>query len=89
MIITQIALLDELLEARADMLAGDMTAYRNHAYRVINFFHALARLKTHGSRRRSPSPRRSTTSGVDGGNTRLPAALDGARAHVPVWSEPE
>jgi hypothetical protein len=40
--ITRVALLDELLEAQADALGGDLTAYRNHGYRVINFFHALA-----------------------------------------------
>ena len=42
MIVTRLALLDELLDARAEALAGDLTAYRNHAYRVVNFFSALA-----------------------------------------------
>jgi hypothetical protein len=41
MIVTSIPMLDELLDAHAGALAGDATAYRNHAYRVANFCYAL------------------------------------------------
>ncbi|MFT3922248.1 MAG: hypothetical protein QM778_06915 [Myxococcales bacterium] len=34
--LTQVALLDELLNAHAHALGRDFTAYRNHAYRVLN-----------------------------------------------------
>ena len=36
MLLTQVALLDELLDVHAVVLGGDFTAYRNHAYRVLN-----------------------------------------------------
>lgn len=34
---TDVAALDEVLEAHRGVLGGDFTAYRNHAYRVLNF----------------------------------------------------
>ena len=36
MLLTEIATLDELLQARAAELGSDFTAYRNHTYRVVN-----------------------------------------------------
>jgi HD domain len=39
--ITRSALLDELFDASRDVLDADFAAYRNHAYRVLNFAHAL------------------------------------------------
>lgn len=41
MVLTSVALLDELLQHHASVLGGDFTAYRNHTYRVINFCSAL------------------------------------------------
>jgi hypothetical protein len=35
--LTEIATLDELLNAHAAALGADFTAYRNHTYRVVNF----------------------------------------------------
>ena len=40
--LTRLALFDELLEQRAPAIGGDLSAYRNHCYRIINFAHALA-----------------------------------------------
>ena len=34
--LTAVAILDELLDAHATVLGRDFTAYRNHAYRVVN-----------------------------------------------------
>lgn len=34
---TEVAVLDEVLDGHAGVLGGDFTAYRNHAYRVLNF----------------------------------------------------
>ena len=36
MLLTSIATLDALLQAHADALGDDFTAYRNHTYRVVN-----------------------------------------------------
>jgi hypothetical protein len=36
MLLTEIAILDELLHAHAAALGRDFTAYRNHTYRVVN-----------------------------------------------------
>ena len=36
MLLTEIATLDELLDAHTADLGADFTAYRNHAYRVVN-----------------------------------------------------
>ncbi|MQA29822.1 MAG: hypothetical protein GEU82_08290 [Luteitalea sp.] len=36
MLLTKIAILDQLLDAHATALGGDLMAYRNHAYRVVN-----------------------------------------------------
>jgi len=36
MLLTEVATLDELLQAHAAALGSDFTAYRNHAYRVLN-----------------------------------------------------
>jgi hypothetical protein len=33
---TEVAALDEVLDGHAGVLGGDFTAYRNHAYRVLN-----------------------------------------------------
>jgi hypothetical protein len=41
-LLTEIPLLDEVLEAHAVELGGDFTAYRNHAYRVVNLCVALS-----------------------------------------------
>jgi hypothetical protein len=41
MLIEHIATLDDVLETHAGALAHDFTAYRNHAYRVVNFCAAL------------------------------------------------
>ncbi|HEU0054861.1 MAG TPA: HD domain-containing protein, partial [Longimicrobium sp.] len=40
--LTEIATLDEVLDAHAAELGADFTAYRNHAYRVANLCLALA-----------------------------------------------
>lgn len=37
MLLTTIAILDEVLDAHATVLGRDFTAYRNHTYRVANF----------------------------------------------------
>jgi hypothetical protein len=42
MVLTTVALLDELLQHHASALGDDFTAYRNHTYRLINFCSALA-----------------------------------------------
>jgi len=42
MLLTEIATLDELLDAHAAELGGDFTAYRNHTYRVVNLCVALS-----------------------------------------------
>src|SRR3990167_892769 len=42
MLFTEVALLDELLERYASVLGDDLTAYRNHTYRVMNFCSALS-----------------------------------------------
>ena len=42
MVLTTVALLDELLQHHASALGNDFTAYRNHTYRVINFCSVLA-----------------------------------------------
>jgi hypothetical protein len=42
MLITGIAILDELLQAHAAQLGADFTAYRNHTYRVVNLGVALS-----------------------------------------------
>lgn len=40
--LTEIAILDQLLDAHATELGGDFTAYRNHTYRVVNLCVALS-----------------------------------------------
>ena len=40
--LTEIATLDELLDAHAAELGNDFTAYRNHTYRVVNLCAALS-----------------------------------------------
>ncbi len=42
MVLTRVALLDELLQHHAPAVGNDFTAYRNHTYRVINFSSALS-----------------------------------------------
>ena len=42
MLVNKIAVVDELLEAHSTQLAGDVTAYRNHVYRVANLCLALS-----------------------------------------------
>lgn len=42
MLITQLLLLDQLLQRHAAVLGKDYNAYRNHCYRVINFCAALS-----------------------------------------------
>jgi hypothetical protein len=42
MLLTEIAALDELLQAHAAELGGDFSAYRNHTYRVVNLCVALS-----------------------------------------------
>ena len=42
MLIEQVSLLDDLLNAHASEIGGDLTAYTNHTYRVLNFCVALA-----------------------------------------------
>jgi hypothetical protein len=42
MVLTAVALLDELLQRHAPALGNDFAAYRNHTYRVINFCSALS-----------------------------------------------
>lgn len=42
MLLTEIDTLDRLLNAHAAALGGDMTAYRNHTYRVVNLCVALS-----------------------------------------------
>jgi len=42
MLLTEIATLDELLQAHAAALGGDFAAYRNHTYRVVNLCVALS-----------------------------------------------
>ena len=42
MLLERLNLLDRVLETHAIELGGDFTAYRNHAYRVVNFYAALA-----------------------------------------------
>lgn len=42
MLLTEIATLDEVLQAHATELGGDFTAYRNHTYRVVNLCAALS-----------------------------------------------
>jgi len=42
MLLTEIATLDEVLQAHAEALGGDFTAYRNHTYRVANLCAALS-----------------------------------------------
>jgi len=42
MLLTEIATLDELLQAHAAELGNDFTAYRNHTYRVVNLCAALS-----------------------------------------------
>ena len=42
MVLTTVALLDELLQHHASALGDDFTAYRNHTYRVINFCSELS-----------------------------------------------
>jgi len=46
MLLTEIATLDEVLEAHAAVLGNDGTAYRNHTYRVVNL--CLATLSSAG-----------------------------------------
>ncbi|HKG13577.1 MAG TPA: hypothetical protein VKB12_09555 [Pyrinomonadaceae bacterium] len=41
-LLKEIHILDEVLEAHAAELGGDFTAYRNHAYRVVNLCVALS-----------------------------------------------
>jgi hypothetical protein len=41
-VLTEIAELDDVLDAHAPALAGDLTGYRNHAYRVTNLCLALS-----------------------------------------------
>ncbi|GAB3257895.1 HD domain-containing protein [Chitinimonas naiadis] len=43
MLLTRVALFDELLARHAPDMGQDYTAYRNHCYRVMNFCAALAR----------------------------------------------
>jgi len=40
--LTRIAVLDDVLGAHAAALGADLTGYRNHAYRVVNFCAALS-----------------------------------------------
>ena len=40
--ITELPLLDELLQQHAAALGRDHAAYRNHCYRVVNFCAALS-----------------------------------------------
>lgn len=42
MLLTEIAILDEVLQVHAVQLGGDFTAYRNHTYRVVNLGLALS-----------------------------------------------
>ncbi|HEX6861355.1 MAG TPA: hypothetical protein VF414_00985 [Thermoanaerobaculia bacterium] len=42
MLLTEIAALDELLQAHAAVLGRDLTAYRNHTYRVVNLCAAFS-----------------------------------------------
>ena len=42
MLVTEIAILDEVLQVHAAQLGGDFTAYRNHTYRVVNLGLALS-----------------------------------------------
>lgn len=42
MLLTQVALLDELLRHYAPVLGKDFDGYRNHTYRVVNFCAAFA-----------------------------------------------
>jgi hypothetical protein len=42
MLLERLNLLDRVLETHAIELGGDFTAYLNHAYRVVNFYAALA-----------------------------------------------
>ena len=42
MLLTQVALLDELLQHHASALGKDFDGYRNHTYRVVNFCSALS-----------------------------------------------
>jgi hypothetical protein len=42
MLITEIAILDELLRDHSGQLGADFTAYRNHTYRVVNLGVALS-----------------------------------------------
>jgi hypothetical protein len=39
--LVNIPLLDDLLDRHAEVLGGDFDAYRNHAYRVVNFYRLL------------------------------------------------
>jgi hypothetical protein len=39
--LTRLALLDDLLRKHGPEIGGDMAAYRNHCYRIINFANAL------------------------------------------------
>jgi hypothetical protein len=41
-IVDRHGLIDESLDAFRDAIAGDLTAYRGHVYRVFNFTRALA-----------------------------------------------
>lgn len=41
-LLKEITILDEVLETHAAELGGDFTAYRNHAYRVVNLCVALS-----------------------------------------------
>ena len=41
-LLRRISILDEVLEDHASDLGSDFTAYRNHAYRVVNICMALA-----------------------------------------------
>jgi hypothetical protein len=40
--LARLALLDDLLRKHAPAIGGDMPAYRNHCYRIVNFANALA-----------------------------------------------
>jgi hypothetical protein len=42
-LIHELALLDDILAAHAEVVGRDLTAYRNHAYRVVNWCAALSR----------------------------------------------
>lgn len=42
MLLTEVALLDELLQHYAPVLGQDLAGYRNHTYRVVNFCAALS-----------------------------------------------